>query len=71
MNIQIKPMRLLITRDGDTWNKIITDLDGKVIFEQNGIKLFPDQANKEYFDDWERQLRNIPHWNIVEVERFI
>jgi len=27
--------------------------------------------NKEYFDGWENQLKNIPTFNIVEVERFI
>ena len=30
-----------------------------------------DEKTKEYFDDWENQLRNAPWWNIVEVERFI
>jgi hypothetical protein len=27
--------------------------------------------NKEYFDNWESQLKGLPVWNIVEVERFI
>ena len=71
MNITIKPMKLIISRTGDTWNKIIQDLEGNLIYEQLGLKLFPEQINKEYFDDWEAQLRKIPHWNIVEVERFI
>lgn len=71
MNIQIKPMRLTFSRSGDTWNKVITDLNNKVIFQQRGLKLLPEQLNKEYFDDWERQLKQIPHWNIVEVVRFI
>lgn len=64
-------MKLIISRTGDTWNKIIQDLEGNLIYEQLGLKLFPEQINKEYFDDWEAQLRKIPHWNIVEVERFI
>lgn len=71
MNITLKPMKLIISRDEDTWDKVITDLDGNVIFEQRGIKLFPEMINKQYFDDWENQLRNAPWWNIVEVERFI
>lgn len=71
MNIQLKPMRLIISRNGNTWDKVVTDLDGVMIFEQLGIKLFEENTTKEYFDDWERQLRNAPWWNIVEVERFI
>lgn len=71
MNVQLKPMKLIISRNEDTWDKVITDLDGKIIFEQRGIKLFEENVNKEYFDDWENQLKNAPWWNIVEVERFI
>jgi hypothetical protein len=71
MNIQLKPMKLIISRNGDTWNKIIVTLDGTTIVEQLGLKLFPEMINKEYFDEWENQLKNNPSFNIVEVERFI
>lgn len=71
MNIQLKPMKLIISRNNDTWNKVVTDLDGNIIFEQLGIKLLEENTTKEYFDDWEAQLKNLPCWNIVEVERFI
>ena len=64
-------MKLTISRDGDTWNKIIVTLDGTTIVEQIGLKLFPEMINKEYFDEWENQLKNNPSFNIVEVERFI
>ena len=64
-------MKLIFSRDGDTWNKIIVTLDGTTILEQLGLKLFPEMINKEYFDEWENQLKNIPTFNIVEVERFI
>lgn len=71
MSITIKPMKLKFIRNEDTWDKVITDLNDNVIFEQRGIKLFEENANKEYFDDWENQLKKLPHWNIVEVIRFI
>jgi hypothetical protein len=71
MNIQLKPMKLTISRDGDTWNKIIVTLDETTIVEQIGLKLFPEMINKEYFDGWENQLKNNPSFNIVEIERFI
>ena len=70
-NTQLKEMKLIISREGDTWNKIIQDLDGNIIFQQLGLKLFPENINKEYFDDWESQLRGISSLNIVQVERFI
>lgn len=71
MNIQLKPMKLIFEKHEDTWDKVVTDLNGNIIFEQRGLKLFPEQETKEYFDAWEAQLRNLPVWNIVEVERFI
>lgn len=71
MNIKLKPMKLIFSSDGNTWNKIVTDLNENIIFEQRGLKLSEENNNKEYFDDWENQLRNLPWWNIVEVERFI
>ncbi len=71
MNIKLKEMKLIFSKSDNTWNKIITDLQGNIIFEQRGIKLFEENCNKEYFDDWEAQLRNGTWWNIVEVERFI
>ena len=73
MNITIKPMKLIFSRNAgeDTWDKVVTDLDGTIIFEQRNIKLFDENINAEYFDGWENQLRQLPFWNIVEVERFI
>ena len=64
-------MKLIISSDGDTWDKVVTDLRGNIILEQRGLKLFPENNNKEYFNDWENQMRSNPHFNIVEVERFI
>lgn len=64
-------MKLKFLRNEDTWDKVITDLDDNIIFEQRGIKLFEEQINKEYFDGWENQMKQLPHWNIVKVERFI
>jgi len=71
MNITIKPMKLKFIRNNDTWDKVITDLEDNIIYEQRGIRLFEENINKEYFDGWENQLKKLPHWNIVEVERFI
>lgn len=70
-NTQIKPMKLIFSREENTWNKIIITLDNVVILERLGLKLFPEMINKEYFDEWELQMKSHPSFNIVEVERFI
>jgi hypothetical protein len=69
--MKIKDMKLIISRDGNTWDKVITDLSGNIIFEERGLKLFPEMIDKEYFDDWEKQMKLNPNFNIIEVERFI
>lgn len=69
--MELKPMKLIFSSDGNTWDKVITDLRGNIILEQRGLKLFPEMNNKEYFDAWEEQMKNNPNFNIVEIERFI
>jgi hypothetical protein len=71
MNIQLKPMKLQFIRHDNFWDKVITDMDGNILFEQRNIILFPEQINVEYFNEWEAQMKGIPKFNIVEVERFI
>ena len=71
MNIQLKPMKLIFSKNEDnTYNKTITDLNGNIILERKNLIFFED-FNKQYFDDWENQLKTLTWWNIVEVERFI
>lgn len=54
-----------------TWDKIIIDLNDDIINQELGLPLNQENNNKDYFDDWENQLRNIPIFEIVEIERFI
>ena len=70
-NTQIKPMKLTFSRNGDTWDKIITDIEGNIIFEQRGLILLEEHITKEYFDNWENQMKGLPYFNITETERFI
>ena len=73
LNIYLKPLTLsfIKSEDGTTWDKIVTDSRGTIVFEQRNIILFKENDNKEYFDNWEAQLRAVPYWNIAEVKRFI
>jgi hypothetical protein len=72
MNITIKEMKLVFQSNGDTWDKLVYTIDdNNIVFEQRGIKVFPELMTTEYFDDWETQMKNIPTLNIVQVERFI
>jgi hypothetical protein len=70
-NTQIKPMKLTFSRNGDTWDKIITDIEGNIIFEQRGLILLEENLTEEYFDNWETQMKGLPSFNITETERFI
>jgi hypothetical protein len=69
MEIQIKPMKLIFSRTEDTWKKVIEDLNGNLIYEE--VNPIVEEPTKEEFDNWETQTCSIPHWNIVEVIRFI
>lgn len=63
---------LTISRDGNTWNKIVTVIEtSHPVITQTGLVLLPEMVTEEYFDNWENQLRDNPTLNIVEVERFI
>lgn len=71
-NTQIKPMKLVFSKTGDTWNKIVTYIEtGDIVFQELNLKFFEDEMDSVYFDNWETQLKNSPILNIVEVERFI
>jgi len=63
--------KLIFTKHEDRWDQTVLDLNGNVLFEFKNILLSPDQLNKQYFDDWENQMRMFNQWNIVEVERFL
>ena len=72
-NPSLPPMKLTMSLNQDnTWNKIVTYIsDGSVVFEELNLFLSPSDMNKEYFDQWETQVKAFPNVNIVEVERFI
>jgi hypothetical protein len=72
-NLSLPPMKLIMSLNQDnTWNKIVTYIsDGSVVSEELNLFLSPDDMNKEYFDTWETQMKSLPLYNIVEVERFI
>jgi len=63
-------VKLKFIDNGSTWTKIIEDLYGNVL-EQSTDNLIDENRNKQYFDDWENQIRMFPDLDVVEVERFI
>ena len=69
MVTEIKPMKLIFSRTETTWKKVIEDLNGVLIYEE--INQIIDELTKDEFDAWETQTCSLPHWNIVEVKRFI
>lgn len=74
MATTIKEMILKFTyNEGDnTYNRTVTDLRGNIVVEySNEILTVPESEYKEFFDAWEFQMKQIPWFNIVKVERFI
>ena len=72
INQEIIDVKLSFTLNEDgTINKTITDFEGNILLDVGNILISEDDINKEYFDDMENQLKDLPSWNIVEVERFI
>ena len=70
MNIQLKEMKLIFTKNGDTYSRTITDLQGNVIWEISGEIYCPIYGD-QIFEDWELQMKQLPFWNIVQVEKNI
>lgn len=71
MDIQIKPMKLIFTRTETHWNKQIVELaNPDNVFLDITYQIF-DEPTSEEFDEWEKQIKALRHFNIVEVERFI
>lgn len=71
-NTQIKPMKLIFSKNGDTWGKTVLILEtGDIVIQDLGLKFFPEEMDQAYFNDWQAQMENIPVLNIVEVERFL
>ena len=57
---------------GINWMKQIENPNVKANWKKYNTKDWDNSIpNKEYFDEWELQLKNNPVFNIVEVERFI
>lgn len=69
MDIKIKEMKLIFSRTDTHWRKVIEDLNGNIILEEENIII--QEPTKEEFDAWEAQMKQIPVFNIVEVQRFI
>ena len=71
-NTQLKPMKLVFSKTGDTWNKIVTIIEtGDLVFQELNLKFYEQEMDSIYFDNWEIQLVDSPVLNIVEVKRFI
>ena len=71
-NTQIKPMKLIFSKNGDTWGKTVLIIEtDDIVLQDLGLKFFPEEMDQVYFDNWQTQMENIPVLNIVEVERFL
>lgn len=72
MNIQLKPMKLLVKKLDDLkYKRTITDLSGNLIWDGGEqFYVFEDKItmDAEKMDNLITQMKQLPFWNIVEVE---
>jgi len=79
-NPQLKEMKLTYFQQIPTkwasigengYTKTITDMHGNLISEEYDLLLLDEsQMGAEYFDEWIEQTKEMPWFNIVEVQRF-
>jgi hypothetical protein len=72
MNIQLKQMKLFVKKiDSEKYKRTITDLQGNLIWD-GGEQFYVYQnmvtMDKERMNNLITQMKQLPFWNIVEVE---
>ncbi len=70
MEIELKDMKLIFTLNGETYNRTVEDLDGNLIWT-SGEEPYDENYGIKIFDEWETQMKQLPFWKIVEVEKNI
>jgi|13_taG_2_1085334.scaffolds.fasta_scaffold15001_4 hypothetical protein len=70
MDIILKDMKLVITISGNILTRVVEDLNGNVIWS-NGGEYYDSTMPSTLLDDYETQMKQLPFWNIVQVEKNI
>jgi len=72
MNITLKDMKLFVKKiDSEKYKRYITDLNGNPIWEdKDQYYLYQGLVtmDSERMNDLINQMKQLPYWNIVEVE---
>ncbi len=72
MNITLKDMKLFVKKiDSEKYKRYITDLNGNPIWEdKEQYYLYQGLVtmDSERMNDLINQMKQLPYWNIVEVE---
>ena len=70
MEIELKDMKLIFTLNGETYTRTVEDLEGNLIWT-NGEEPYDENYGIKIFDELETQMKQLPFWKIVEVEKNI
>ncbi len=68
MEIELKDMKLIFDLNGETYTRTVEDLEGNLIWT-NGEEPYDENYGIKIFDEWETQMKQLPFWKIVEVEK--
>jgi hypothetical protein len=71
MNIQIKEMKLTFIVNGQSLTRIISDLSGNVIWQCITSEAADVDLTNDGLAAYEIQMKSLPCWNIVAVEKII
>lgn len=66
--MQLKEMKLTFYIKSNTWDRIITDMNGKVIWEYLDLPICDEDKTLEKLNAWKDQMCSLPVWNIVDFE---
>lgn len=68
MNAQLKDMKLVLTITGNVLTRVVEDLNGNTIWS-SGDEYYDDTMPSTLLDEYETQMKQLPFWNIVQVEK--
>lgn len=68
MQITLKNMKLTFYIKDNTWDRVITDMNGNKIWEYLDLPILEEDKDIARLNAWKEQMCALPVWNIVDFE---
>lgn len=66
--ITLKDMKLTFYIKENSWDRIITDMNGNIIWEFLDMPILEEDKTLEKFTAWKEQMCALPVWKIINFE---